>query len=86
MIHPVTTSLSYDELHQEGGAIRPHWKVIQDGLDALGPVVLARRWEEARRLIRDNGDYLHYVPPTVRVACGDLGVRHPARSARQRLG
>jgi uncharacterized circularly permuted ATP-grasp superfamily protein/uncharacterized alpha-E superfamily protein len=70
LIHPVTTSLSYDELHQEDGAIRPHWKVIQDGLDALGPVVLARRWEEARRLIRDNG--ITYAGPT-----DPGGVRRP---------
>ncbi len=70
MIHPAPPGLSYDELHQSDGSIRPHWKVIQDGLDALGPVVLARRWEEARRLIRDNG--ITYAGPT-----DPGGVRRP---------
>lgn len=46
---------SFDELKDEAGRIREHWSFIQSGLEKLGPVGLARRWEEARRLIRDNG-------------------------------
>ncbi len=44
-----------DEMLDAQGQIRPHWRVIIEDLAALGPRERARRWETARRLIRENG-------------------------------
>ena len=44
----------YDEMIS-AGAVRPHWRALIQGLDALGVGELTRRWEEARHLIRENG-------------------------------
>ena len=37
------------------GSLHPHWKMFVSQLDDLGPDELPRRWEQARRLIRENG-------------------------------
>ena len=37
------------------GLPRPHWKRLVDLLGSWQPAELADRWEQARRLIRDNG-------------------------------
>ena len=47
-------SFAWDELH-DGTTIRPHWERVLKHFDALGPTGLAKRWDEARRLFRDNG-------------------------------
>jgi uncharacterized circularly permuted ATP-grasp superfamily protein len=39
----------------DGGAVRPAWRAFAERFDALGPEELARRWEQARHLIHDNG-------------------------------
>src|SRR5687767_9671043 len=44
-----------DELLEPDGALRPHWRMFVSMLDDLGPAELGRRWEQARRLIRENG-------------------------------
>jgi uncharacterized circularly permuted ATP-grasp superfamily protein/uncharacterized alpha-E superfamily protein len=44
-----------DELADEHGAIRPPWQGFAERFDALGAEELARRWEQARHLIHDNG-------------------------------
>jgi uncharacterized circularly permuted ATP-grasp superfamily protein/uncharacterized alpha-E superfamily protein len=37
------------------GSIRPPWTTLVSLLDDLGPLELTRRWDAARRLIRENG-------------------------------
>jgi uncharacterized circularly permuted ATP-grasp superfamily protein len=37
------------------GALRPHWRPFVKLLDDLGPAELRRRWDQARRLIHENG-------------------------------
>ena len=38
-----------------GRALRPHWETFVSQLDRLGAPELARRWEQGRRLIHENG-------------------------------
>jgi uncharacterized circularly permuted ATP-grasp superfamily protein/uncharacterized alpha-E superfamily protein len=45
----------YDELCGADGLPRPHWQRLVDQLGSWQPAELAERWEQARRLIRDNG-------------------------------
>jgi len=45
----------FDELADERGEIRAPWRAFATRFDALGPAELARRWEQARHLIHDNG-------------------------------
>jgi uncharacterized circularly permuted ATP-grasp superfamily protein/uncharacterized alpha-E superfamily protein len=47
--------LASDELGDEDGQIREHWRGFSERFDALGPQEIARRWEQARHLIHDNG-------------------------------
>lgn len=42
---------SYDEVFTAPGDVRPHWENVIPFLDALGSDGLARRWDQARRLI-----------------------------------
>jgi uncharacterized circularly permuted ATP-grasp superfamily protein/uncharacterized alpha-E superfamily protein len=46
---------SYDEFCGADGAPRSHWQGLVDQLGSWQPAELAERWEQARRLIRDNG-------------------------------
>jgi uncharacterized circularly permuted ATP-grasp superfamily protein/uncharacterized alpha-E superfamily protein len=46
---------SYDEMFAAPGVMRPHWETVARSLDALGPQELVRRWEQARRIIHENG-------------------------------
>jgi uncharacterized circularly permuted ATP-grasp superfamily protein/uncharacterized alpha-E superfamily protein len=48
-------AVSADEMIEPDGSLRPHWKMFVSQLDDLGPDELPRRWEQARRLIRENG-------------------------------
>ena len=45
---------AHDEFSQ-GGEPRPHWRRLAAVLRSWRPAELASRWEQARRLIRDNG-------------------------------
>lgn len=45
----------YDEATDAAGTPRPHWLTLFDSLTHLGPPEIARRWREARDLIRANG-------------------------------
>jgi uncharacterized circularly permuted ATP-grasp superfamily protein/uncharacterized alpha-E superfamily protein len=54
----------YDELLTPRGAVRPQWRAFVDSLAAIGPDGLARRWQEGRRLIHENGvSYNVYSDP-----------------------
>jgi uncharacterized circularly permuted ATP-grasp superfamily protein/uncharacterized alpha-E superfamily protein len=49
------TEPRYDELRDNAGAIRPHWKHLAEGLSALAPQEFTRRRAAAQDIIRDNG-------------------------------
>src|SRR5688500_5062240 len=46
---------AFDEMVEADGSLRPHWREFVSMLDDLGRPELMRRWEQARRLIRENG-------------------------------
>jgi len=46
---------AYDEMVAPDHRIRGHWRQLSDLLDALGPQELSRRWEQAQRLLREDG-------------------------------
>jgi uncharacterized circularly permuted ATP-grasp superfamily protein/uncharacterized alpha-E superfamily protein len=46
---------AYDEAFTEEGEPRPHHQELWRGIEQLGPVELTKRWEQGRRLIRENG-------------------------------
>ena len=45
----------FDEMMDDGGAIRPHWQAFHDGLGTMSPAEIANGWENAERIIRENG-------------------------------
>jgi uncharacterized circularly permuted ATP-grasp superfamily protein/uncharacterized alpha-E superfamily protein len=44
-----------DEMIEPDGSLRTYWRMFVSQLDDIGPDELPRRWEQARRLIRENG-------------------------------
>ncbi len=46
---------SYDEALEPEGHARPHWNALAGSLASMGKAGLARRWQEGRRIIHDNG-------------------------------
>ena len=46
---------SYDELLDDRGQIRESWRQFAAGLEAMGSQGLGQRYEQARRLLRENG-------------------------------
>ena len=46
---------AFDELGDERGEVRAAWRTFVARFDALAPGELARRWEQARHLLHDNG-------------------------------
>src|SRR5271156_6676199 len=46
---------SPDEMMDANGFLRPYWRPFVSMLDNLGPKEIGKRWEQARRLIHDNG-------------------------------
>lgn len=45
----------FDEMMTADMTLRPQWQGLVEGLAALEPGDMARRWERGQRLIRDNG-------------------------------
>jgi uncharacterized circularly permuted ATP-grasp superfamily protein/uncharacterized alpha-E superfamily protein len=45
----------YDEMVNGQGRMRPHWQTFMGTLGPLDPETMADRWEEARRLLHQNG-------------------------------
>ncbi len=45
----------YDEMFAGDGRLRGHWGEFASLVDGLGPLELTRRWQQARRLIDENG-------------------------------
>ena len=48
----------FDELHDTTG-LRPHWKNFITAFNALGKDEWARRWDQARQMIREHGVTYH---------------------------
>jgi uncharacterized circularly permuted ATP-grasp superfamily protein/uncharacterized alpha-E superfamily protein len=46
---------TYDETLDDAGALRPHWQMFVSSMDDLGQSEIRRRWEQAQRLIHENG-------------------------------
>ena len=46
---------AFDEALEAGSEPRPHWRVLFDSLRGLGRTQFGHRWNEAQRLIRENG-------------------------------
>jgi uncharacterized circularly permuted ATP-grasp superfamily protein/uncharacterized alpha-E superfamily protein len=44
-----------DEMTEPDGALRHHWRPFVSMMDDLGHAEVVSRWEQARRLIRENG-------------------------------
>jgi uncharacterized circularly permuted ATP-grasp superfamily protein/uncharacterized alpha-E superfamily protein len=44
-----------DEMLEPDGSLRAHWRLLVSLLDDLGSAEVLRRWEQGRRLIRENG-------------------------------
>jgi uncharacterized circularly permuted ATP-grasp superfamily protein len=38
-----------------GEQVRPHWAEMAGALESMGHSGMARRWQQGRRLVRDNG-------------------------------
>ncbi|MEY2410857.1 MAG: hypothetical protein QOF48_3527, partial [Verrucomicrobiota bacterium] len=45
----------HDEMLDEQGVARPHWRALVRSLDDLGPLEVQARGETARRFLRENG-------------------------------
>ena len=48
---PATTTRCW----RADGSVRPHWRHLTEPLEEMGEAGFARRWQEGRRLIHDNG-------------------------------
>ena len=46
---------SFDETFAESGEPRPHWQKVVEALETLGAGELAHCWQQARRMIHENG-------------------------------
>ncbi len=45
----------YDEMVAADGNVRPHWRPLVEPLEHMGEAEFARRWQEGRRIIHENG-------------------------------
>jgi uncharacterized circularly permuted ATP-grasp superfamily protein/uncharacterized alpha-E superfamily protein len=45
----------FDEVLMTGEQVRPHWAEMAGALGSMGHSGMARRWQQGRRLVRDNG-------------------------------
>jgi uncharacterized circularly permuted ATP-grasp superfamily protein/uncharacterized alpha-E superfamily protein len=45
----------FDEARTPDGRLRPHWRDLVGAIEAFGPAEAERRWQEGRRLVRENG-------------------------------
>lgn len=52
---PAERGQVFEELYDENGQIRPHWKILHDALERMPPEEFAQRRAGAQAMIRDNG-------------------------------
>lgn len=58
---------TYDENLDAGRELRPHWNLLAEGLDQIGPAGMEHRWKQIRRMVHQNGiAYSSYGDPAVR--------------------
>lgn len=48
-------STHYDELLSAPGQLRPAWQKFADSVQRVGKLEFTRRWDQARRMLRENG-------------------------------
>jgi uncharacterized circularly permuted ATP-grasp superfamily protein/uncharacterized alpha-E superfamily protein len=53
-LRPISVT-PWEEMRGRDGAVREHWRVLDEALRAFGPGEMWRRWEQARQLIRQHG-------------------------------
>jgi len=53
--HYATQLGSYDEMYASRGKVQPYWENFMASLEKMGGEELARRRQEAQRILRDNG-------------------------------
>ncbi len=46
---------AYDETFAAPGQLRPHWHSFAEAVEALGETELKRRWDQAQRMVHENG-------------------------------
>lgn len=47
--------LPFDEMIPKEGGIREHWREVSGYFERLGPGEIGRRWNQARKILHDNG-------------------------------
>src|SRR5215471_10129639 len=45
----------FDEVFESGDRVRPHWAGLVEALGSMGHHGMSRRWQQGRRMVRDNG-------------------------------
>lgn len=50
-----THGLPFDEMVAPSGGLRAHWHDISAFFERLGPAEIGRRWNQARKILHDNG-------------------------------
>jgi uncharacterized circularly permuted ATP-grasp superfamily protein len=51
----------FDDMMDDGGRVRPHWRPLLDMLATLGPEEINRRFAAADRYLRSSGVFLSCV-------------------------
>jgi len=47
--------LPFDEMIPKEGGVREHWREVSAYFERLGPAEIGRRWNQARKILHDNG-------------------------------
>ncbi|HEY5777615.1 MAG TPA: circularly permuted type 2 ATP-grasp protein [Terrimicrobiaceae bacterium] len=47
--------MPFDEMAGPDGSVRPHWREVAGFFTRLGPEEITRRWNQARKILHDNG-------------------------------
>jgi len=47
--------MPFDEMVGPDGSVRPHWRDVAGFFARLGPEEITRRWNQARKILHDNG-------------------------------
>ncbi|HEY5704515.1 MAG TPA: circularly permuted type 2 ATP-grasp protein [Terrimicrobiaceae bacterium] len=54
-LRPGSRGMPFDEMVGPDGDVRPHWRDVAGFFARLGPEEIARRWNQARKILHDNG-------------------------------
>lgn len=50
-----TQGLPFDEMIPKEGGLRAHWREVSTYFERMGPTEIGRRWNQARKILHDNG-------------------------------